>query len=494
MHRRVVRYAASEVLALSLASVVGACETGAGAPDADSAQPGVKLTREELLDPATCKDCHPTHYREWASSMHAYASKDPVFIAMNKRGQRETDHGLGEFCVNCHAPMAVIEGATTDGTNLDEVPEHLQGVTCYFCHNVVAVDGDHNNMLRLANDTTMRGGIRDPLQPSAHRAEYSEFFDRNNPKSSELCGGCHDIVTPKGVHLERTFREYRDSLFSKPGPSFDTCIGCHMDGREGVAAQDPSLDVGLRTTHEHLWPGVDVALTDFPDREAQRIAVECALANGSRIFTLEANPVGEFTVTLETNAGHKQPSGSALDRRMWLEFIAYDEQDNVIYSSGVIGDGELEQKPPGTAGHDPDLWMMRDRIFDENGDEVHMFWEAAPSDQFPEGFTSYGLPSRRDLTPAHTLARTYQIPTFTLPARVTTRVRMRPMGMDVLQDLVDSGDLDPAIMDAVPTFTLHGTAAEWRLERGLDQVVTPMPAPLQCPDDYLCLLDPARCP
>lgn len=167
---------------------MNACDDAAGGAPKDGGDPKgqVTLSREELLDPETCKTCHPTHYREWASSMHAYASQDPVFLAMNRRGQRETDHGLGEFCVNCHAPMAVVEGATTDGTNLEELPSHLQGVTCYFCHNVVAVNGDHNNMLELANDTTMRGGIRNPVQPSAHRAEFSALHDRNDPRSSQL--------------------------------------------------------------------------------------------------------------------------------------------------------------------------------------------------------------------------------------------------------------------------------------------------------------------
>ncbi len=489
MHRGVIT-GARHALGLCLSSLLLVACDDSPLVEPDAAAEHVSLTREELLKPETCMGCHPLHYREWASSMHAYAAEDPVFVAMNQRGQRETDHGLGEFCVKCHAPMAVVEGATTDGTNLDELPSHLKGVTCYFCHNVVGVDGDHNNMLRLANDTTMRGGIRDAVKPSAHGVEFSPFFDRNDPKSSRLCGSCHDIVTPKGVHLERTFREYSESLFSKPGPSFDTCVGCHMDGREGIVADDPSVRVPQRTVHEHLWPGVDVALTEFPDREAQRIAVECALANGSRIFNLDANPIGEFRVTLETNAGHSQPSGSALDRRMWLEFIAYDDDDKVIYASGDTADGELEEKPVGTPGHDPDLWMMRDRIYDESGKEVHMFWEAAPSEKYPEGFTTYGLPARKDLTPAHTLERTYQIPSLQLPARVTVRVRMRPMGMDVLQDLVDSNDLDPNLLKEVPTFTLHGTAVEWRRENGLSQTIVPQPVPIDCPKDYQCLLNP----
>ena len=68
--------------------------------------------------------------------MHAYASDDPVFRAMNARGQRETDGGLGDFCVKCHAPMALNEKATTDGLNLDAVPQALHGVTCFYCHTV----------------------------------------------------------------------------------------------------------------------------------------------------------------------------------------------------------------------------------------------------------------------------------------------------------------------------------------------------------------------
>jgi hypothetical protein len=109
------------------------------------------MTREELLDPLTCKECHAEHYQQWSGSMHAYASTDPVFLAMNARGQQDTGGALGNFCVNCHAPMAVREGAITDGgANLSEVPSHLQGVTCYFCHNVERVDGTHNNPLVLA--------------------------------------------------------------------------------------------------------------------------------------------------------------------------------------------------------------------------------------------------------------------------------------------------------------------------------------------------------
>src|SRR4051812_24617155 len=110
------------------------------------------LTREQLLDPQSCAGCHQDQFQEWEGSMHAYSSNDPVFLAMNKRGQRETNGQLGAFCVNCHAPMAVREGATTDGLNLDQVPQKLKGITCFFCHTIESVTGTHDNPLTLASD------------------------------------------------------------------------------------------------------------------------------------------------------------------------------------------------------------------------------------------------------------------------------------------------------------------------------------------------------
>ena len=93
------------------------------------------------MDPQTCRSCHEQHYADWAQSVHAYAAKDPVFLAQNRQGQEETNGELGDFCIRCHAPMAVQTGASRDGLNLEELPEPLSGVTCYFCHSAASVTG-----------------------------------------------------------------------------------------------------------------------------------------------------------------------------------------------------------------------------------------------------------------------------------------------------------------------------------------------------------------
>ncbi len=160
--------------ACSIAVALIAAATGC--TDHDATSPSRHFTREQLLDAETCRSCHSDHYREWAGSMHAYASQDPVFLAMNRRGQEETHGELGAFCVRCHAPLALREGATSNGLNLAEVPKALQGVNCYFCHNVDAVEGSHNNPLRLSGDVTLRAGVKEPHPNPAHASEYSDLF------------------------------------------------------------------------------------------------------------------------------------------------------------------------------------------------------------------------------------------------------------------------------------------------------------------------------
>jgi hypothetical protein len=464
------------------------------------------LTPEQLRDPESCKGCHPGHYREWSSSMHAYAALDPVFIAMNKRGQRETNGALGDFCVRCHAPMAVADGLTRDGLNLAALPDQKRGVSCYFCHNAVEVQGDHNGKLRVAGDDMMRGPLVDAVESYAHRSGSSDLFDHAKPEHNAMCGGCHDIVLQNGVELERTYREFQHGLYaqrpSEAAPTLENCAGCHMPPRNKQAAVAPA-GAPMRSVHEHMWPGVDVALTDFPDKAAQRAAIEaCQLGIASVAFlTLEVTPPNVFTFKLETNAGHNQPSGASQDRRMWLEVSAYAADGQLIpaASSGRIMDQEVEEKPESDPRHDPQLWMFRDRIFDAQGEERFMFWEAAPSSAHPRGYESTTLAVRpmNDTLGigTHFVEKAFVLPGANgaaTPARVTARLRMRPIGMDVLQDLVKSGDLDAALLQEMPTLTF-AAQLEWTQSDGFMKTISAQPKS-DC-SHYRCLIDPSgsRC-
>lgn len=420
---------------------------------------GEKLDRAALLDPTACQQCHSDHYREWSGSMHAYAADDPVFLAMNARGQRETNGALGDFCVRCHAPMALREGLTTDGLNLADLPQAYKGVTCYFCHNVEAVEGEHNNPLRLANDAVMRGGIANPARGAGHEAAYSPLLDRAEPAASGVCGACHDVVTPAGVHLERSFEEWRGSLFAhETQAELQTCVRCHMPGRDGLAAYVEGVPV--RRVHDHAMPGVDVAVTEWPEADAQRAAVQRDLDTTVFAVLCVKRVLGgvELRVDLEDfAAGHHFPSGAAHDRRAWVELRA-SRAGRTLYETGVLAP---DRPLVALEAEDPDLWRIGDRVTRADGSPAHMFWDVSAVESMILPVPTALSPQDPAYVDPH-VVRTFQVDD--VPDRVELRVHVRPIGLDVLDDLVASGDLDPALRARFPTFTLGATEVVWTPE------------------------------
>jgi hypothetical protein len=408
------------------------------------------LSQGQLMDPETCQGCHPKQYTEWSGSMHAYASDDPVFTAMNRRGQTETAGQLGTFCVQCHAPLAVATAKTGDGLNLDALPRKLRGVTCYFCHSVDSIDSAHNvnNPLHIAENGVFRGEYGDPAPNPAHLASYSKLHDRNQLESASLCGTCHDVVTTKGAHIERTFQEWRGSVFSQPSVG-TTCGQCHMDqstALEPIAQNVPGLTP--RRTHSHKFAAVDTALTTFPENESQRAAVQTLLDSTlqSALCVREIGGGSQIVVILDNVAsGHGFPSGSAQDRRLWAEVTAY-AGDTLVYQSGVVPEGT-----PVTDLQDPDLWLLRDCMFDTKGSPVNMFWQAAQYDtnQLPAQLTFDKLDPRYYQTHVY---KTYPGGSLSLPMavdKVKLRMRLETVGLDVIRDLASQGDLDSAVSPPV---------------------------------------------
>src|SRR5215831_9506329 len=113
----------SAVVLTAALAVVGAMLVNCSSHSSSPAPPPANLTKDQLFDPYACSGCHSSQYQEWLGSMHAYAGRDPVFRAINKRMQRETGGAMGSLCVQCHAPLALRLGMTTDGLNLDELDQ-----------------------------------------------------------------------------------------------------------------------------------------------------------------------------------------------------------------------------------------------------------------------------------------------------------------------------------------------------------------------------------
>jgi hypothetical protein len=230
----------------------------------------------------------------------------------------------------------------------------------------------------------------------------------------------------------------------------------------------------------HDFPAVDVALTDFPFKQEQLDAVLEELATSLRVSVC-MSPAGTtgsgMSIRLENAAvGHNMPSGAAQDRRLWAEVHVYDnapgQPEHEILTRGVL--------PAGTAVTDlfqtqSDLMLFRDETFDKNGNPAHMFWDIAsvkpqPPDPTEGTGGTIGAPITNDPVTAHQ-NHDVRLMFYSLPnaaTRATVTLHMQPMGLDVLNDLVDSGDLDPAIRDAMPTLDFFpnaglGATVEWTL-------------------------------
>ena len=233
-----------------------------------------------------------------------------------------------------------------------------------------------------------------------------------------------------------------------------------MNQSEGPAS---TISTGkIRALGSHALPGVDVALTEFPHAAVQKQLVQNLLDS-----TLSGTLCLTDAMTIEVNldnvaAGHFVPSGASPDRRLWAEVIAY-AGDQVIDQSGVVPPNASPDQSSPQAGADPDLWMLRDCLSDENDNPVPMFWDAAQvlSNAIPG-------PVKPVLTDATSFARShvkYVYPsTAALPSkpdRITLRVLLKPVGDDILADLAASGHLDPAVASAIPQFEFAQTKLEW---------------------------------
>jgi hypothetical protein len=111
---------------------------------------------------------------------------------------------------------------------------------------------------------------------------------------------------------------------------------------------------------------------------------------------------------------------------------------------------------------DPDLWMMRDCMVDAQGNAVAMPWQ-------PTTYESSVLPAQ--LTFDRNDPRFYESHVFRsypssgatlgqMPDRVRLRIRLEGLGLDFIDDLIASGDLDASYRSKIPVYDL-GRELDW---------------------------------
>jgi hypothetical protein len=365
--------------ALLLAFFFTACQSDAPhSPPPDGQSPKFKVT--DFTAPEQCASCHPDHYNEWKSSMHAYAFVDPVFFAMHERGQKETNGKLDQFCAKCHSPIASLTGETPPFFNRSALsPISQQGVQCDVCHTITKINNPVGNAgFELTPGNTKYGPIANPATNDFHQSAFDAEFDR-----SRICGVCHEVKNDFGAPLEETFSEWNRA--SLAGMSFD-CQDCHMPAYQGQAATNgPPRE----KVHRHYFAGVDVPLVDFPDAGLQRQMAEKLLQKSADLSvahpeTVAAGATFKLAVTVANrykgvfSAGHSLPSGVTAERQLWVAVVVRDRNGRVLYESGQLDANSdlMDQHSALNPNADPDLAVFRQIMRDENGKEVLFFWQA----------------------------------------------------------------------------------------------------------------------
>ncbi len=364
-------------IALGLAlALSGGCGTTPGLTRLSDSTSRVAGKETKFLNAKECKDCHPVHYKEWRTSMHAYAQNSPAFIAFNNFVVRGSGGTLGVFCDRCHTPIGISSGESPIKPNAQRPETSLDSVGCITCHSVHTRDGQASgfftNPVPGDPEPTIYGPYYGHDEPGApddpeqrvikapHRSRKSDYIT-----TARFCGSCHDVFLPDGTRLEEAFVEWRNSPYARKGV---ICQSCHMGPvpgkpfartervRETIVDEDlfPHAPKRYRTNHKFTGPDHSL-LPDFGQRDLnldaeQFKAHEAALEqdrstlfrNAATIAVThpdQAAPGKKLRIKVavtNSGTGHNLPTGFAAERQVWLEVILRDAAGKQLFASGDL--------------------------------------------------------------------------------------------------------------------------------------------------------------
>lgn len=268
-----VRAILSGVVLLALVGFLYYVQSSVGKPiETGDLAPVSTLGKTPFTSSMECKECHEEIWNEWASSLHAIATTDPIY-----RTFRNTGYGQGDMmaeCDLCHIPTPVFEGELgkfphTRTHESDPVP----GVTCLSCHQM----GD-----RVVGVQGLTGaGKCNPINDARLR-------------ESIMCGSCHKN---QQLNLVR-FHEWEEWQERSVHNADKHCVDCHM-----LPVERPLVNDGpVRTSHDHkmsvihnsefLRSGFDVDLQVIGSQVVMPVSVKDTahyLPTGYRIRNLRFN-------------------------------------------------------------------------------------------------------------------------------------------------------------------------------------------------------------
>jgi hypothetical protein len=333
-----------DVLVIFLISFVvslAACkkDESTGPPPNPNPTPTYNLTDFERAQ--SCSTCHPQYYKEWEGSMHLYSTADPIWRLANNSLHQATNGTLGKACFQCHSPVGFITGTTVSPFEFSDLdPFVREGITCDFCHVMRPPYKTTNQRVEynLAPGRVKYGTLENPVATSAHEHGYDASYDR-----SEVCRPCHDLIL-NNVPFEITNTEWQNSPWG--GMSVE-CQHCHMKTYTGRAVPGGPIRNNL---HRHSFVGVDVAITDFPNKAEQKAEIDSLLKNSATVTvnvpTMAAlqDSIRLAICIYNDKTGHNLPTSVFFNRQMWLEVTVWKGSDTVYRSGHLDANGDLMDK------------------------------------------------------------------------------------------------------------------------------------------------------
>lgn len=277
------------------------------APAQEKAEP---LTSPLQLTAGDCKTCHPRNYEEWDKSYHSKSVvamhagfKKYITTQEQARGRALNRHEL-MACIGCHAP-GMRFASDEDFARLAQLvktdqKEALAGlsVDCLACHALHASGHPEAKPPPETEKSTYYGPIKDAVN-TVHGNKYAPEMN-----TSAFCKSCHTYVTPADLKLEGDWDVVCSLTYDAwaAGPhglqakqsEQKQCQDCHMEKKEGKAAEVTDVEVPLRQVATHTFPG-------WHDAAKLKAATDIALAAQA------ASGAFQVTVTIDNKAGHRIP-------------------------------------------------------------------------------------------------------------------------------------------------------------------------------------------
>jgi hypothetical protein len=228
----------------------------------------------------TCKECHPSIYKEFQTAQHARSTvfTDEIHAAVWKKHPKNTKmQSYG--CAKCHTPAASNLKALV-GKHNGVVPDaenrtQAEGISCAYCHRIESIK--HGRMMNVnvvsKEEKSYFGSLKEHIESPFHKIKTdSAHFNNGN-----VCIGCHS-------HKKNKFDMNVCSTNINNELEKANCVSCHMPKVKGSVST-------LHETKEHAFHG-------FPGTHSHQDMLGRYVEIG-----LEQNSKG-FTIAVENKSSH----------------------------------------------------------------------------------------------------------------------------------------------------------------------------------------------